>query len=70
MTRFGVEHLPLEAQDRIITLRDRITELEAEVARLKDALIWCSGSADFGPGGQAAVGWNKVCRPLLDGRGE
>ena len=31
----------------------------------KDALIWCSGSADFGPGGQAREGWLKVCEPLI-----
>lgn len=42
-----------------------LEEVESEIARLKDALIWCSGSADFGPGGQAEEGWNKVCRPLL-----
>ena len=30
-----------------------------------EALIWCSGFADFGPGGQAEKGWDRLCRPLL-----
>jgi len=33
--------------------------------RYREALIWCSGSADFGPGGQAEKGWEKICKPLL-----
>jgi len=33
---------------------------------LLDALIWCSGSQDFGPGGVARKGWLKKCKPLLD----
>jgi hypothetical protein len=33
---------------------------------LLDALIWCSGSQDFGPGGIARKGWLKKCKPLLD----
>lgn len=36
------------------------------IEALEDALIWCSGSPDFGPGGQAHEGWVKVCRPLLE----
>ena len=43
--------------------------LPIEIARLidqyREALIWCSGSADFNPGGQAHDGWNKICEPLL-----
>jgi len=43
--------------------------LTIEIARLidqyREALIWCSGSADFNPGGQAHDGWNKICEPLL-----
>jgi hypothetical protein len=30
-----------------------------------DALIWCSGSADFNEGGFAREGWQKLCAPLL-----
>ncbi len=44
-------------------------ELAEEFANILDeyidALIWCSGSADFGPGGQAEKGFNKICRPLI-----
>jgi hypothetical protein len=39
---------------------DRIEELQA-------ALLWCGGSADFGPEGQAREGWKKICVPLLRG---
>ena len=39
--------------------------LEAENARLREALIWCSGSNDFNEGGVARVGWLKLCAPLL-----
>jgi hypothetical protein len=31
-----------------------------------DALQWCSGSGDFGPGGKAEEGWKKICKPLLE----
>lgn len=36
-----------------------------EIKKLKDALTWCSGSADFGVDGQAHKGWMKLCEPLL-----
>lgn len=47
-------------------------ELEAKIYqaradRLKAALFWCSGSADFNDGGVAREGWLKVCAPLLKG---
>lgn len=45
------------------------TELAKEFAGILDkyieALIWCSGSADFGPGGKAEAGWKKVREELL-----
>lgn len=31
----------------------------------REALIWCSGSADFGLTGEAREGWLKICEPLL-----
>ena len=51
----------------------RHTEMDAHLAdefavildRYIEALQWCSGSGDFAPGGQAEIGWNKLCRPLL-----
>lgn len=30
-----------------------------------DAILWCSASQDFQPGGQAEYGWDKLCRPLI-----
>ena len=48
------------------------TELVAEIERLRgrihlleSALIWCSGSADFGPGGIAHDAFVRMVRPLL-----
>jgi hypothetical protein len=32
---------------------------------LLDAIIWMSGSSDFGPGGIAEKGFNKLVRPLI-----
>ena len=40
---------------------------EARAERLEEALLWCSGSADFNEGGVAREGWLKVCAPLLKG---
>ena len=40
-------------------------ELEAKIEEYKEALIWCSGSADFSEGGQAREGWLKVRARLL-----
>jgi hypothetical protein len=37
-----------------------------EIEELRHALAWCGGSADFGPGGIARKGWEKVVRPLLN----
>ena len=39
----------------------------AEIERLREALQWCSGSADFNEGGVAREGWLKLCAPLLTG---
>jgi hypothetical protein len=44
---------------------DRIEELEAKLAAAVEALIWCSGSADFNEGGFAREGWLKICEPIL-----
>jgi hypothetical protein len=46
--------------DILFEAADRIEELQA-------ALLWCGGSADFGPEGQAREGWKKICVPLLRG---
>ena len=43
----------------------RIAELEAALRKYQEALIWCSGSPDFAPEGQAREGWLKLCAPLL-----
>ena len=51
--------------DRIGT--QAVRDLEARAERLEEALLWCSGSADFNEGGVAREGWLKVCAPLLTG---
>ena len=38
--------------------------LEEQVDEFKDALIWCSGSADFQEGGKARKGWLKIAHLL------
>ena len=49
-----------------IEMDTELAEAFAEVLdKYMEALIWCSGSADFGPGGQAEKGWDNICRPLL-----
>lgn len=45
--------------------RDKAKIAEAENEKLREALIWCSGSADFHEGGQAREGWLKLCQPLI-----
>jgi hypothetical protein len=48
-------------------LADCLLALFAEQqAPLVEALIWCSGSADFNEGGIAREGWLKTCKPLID----
>ena len=47
-------------------LRDEGVRLRAKVVALEDALVWCSGSADFGEGGKARKGWLLICAPLLE----
>jgi hypothetical protein len=44
----------------------RVATLEAEIARLREALFWCSGSDDFQEGGKARDGWLKIA-PLMKG---
>ena len=59
-----------EADDVIAAienLRQRVRrDPPCACGELLDALIWCSGSQDFGPGGVARKGWLKKCKPLLD----
>lgn len=50
----------------VAAVADRLRPLVTENAALRDALIWCSGSADFGLGGMAHEGWMKLCDPLVN----
>jgi hypothetical protein len=48
-------------------LRQRVFDeaVALAVERYREALIWCSGSDDFSPGGKAREGWEKMVLPLL-----
>jgi hypothetical protein len=51
-------------------IRKALTEqkknYENDIKNLKEALMWCEGSSDFGIGGQARQGWEKGVMPLLE----
>lgn len=40
-------------------------QLEAKVAELYGALVWCSGGVDYMPGGMARESWERIVEPLL-----
>ena len=50
---------------RLIFTNKLLALFTAETAAMREALRWCSGSADFQEGGQARKGWLKICKPLL-----
>jgi len=58
--------MPTEELERIARELDKEVKAEnrKEVDKLKEALIWCSGSDDFQEGGKAREGWLKI-QPLL-----
>ena len=72
-----IEALTAERDDyahKLMQANNTYTEMHLEIERLSDklekaveALLWCSGSADFNEGGVAREGWLKVCAPLLKG---
>jgi hypothetical protein len=52
--------------ERWADLAMEFMQAQAEhMTKLEDALVWCGGSADFAPGGQAREGWEKTVMPLL-----
>lgn len=69
----NLENIKLQAeiaqlkQNELNRQTKEIARLFAENERLKSALIWCSGSADFQIDGQARKGWERICIPLLEG---
>lgn len=55
------------ASDAEITrLTEALRDADEREKQFVDALIWCSGSAEFNEGGQARNGWLKLCRPLIE----
>lgn len=44
---------------------DLVEEFARIIEIYIEALMWCSGSSDFAPGGQAYKGWNIIVKPLI-----
>jgi hypothetical protein len=42
-----------------------IARLEARIDDLTEALQWCSGAAEFQPGGESRKEWERYIQPLL-----
>lgn len=53
-TKYTTEEDMIAAQDA-----EHIRQLRNALRRSREDLIWCRGSADFGPGGKAHKGWKK-----------
>ena len=51
--------------EKIEALQNQLAEAQADMRTLAEALIWCSGSADFCPGGTARIGWVKGPQAVL-----
>lgn len=49
----------------LVQMKIHANQQSAEIEKLRDALIWCGGSMDFSPGGQAREGWEKIVHPLI-----
>jgi hypothetical protein len=43
----------------------KVLDMKKAIAELVEALIWCSGSSDFVPRGQAHEGWVKTAAPAI-----
>lgn len=52
--------------EKLVMIPELTEEFARKIDKYLDALIWCSGSADFGRGGKAELGWKKLCEPLLN----
>jgi hypothetical protein len=51
--------LRIEVLEKEVALKERDNDMVELLNIALDNLIWCSGSADFGPEGQAHEGWKK-----------
>lgn len=59
-----------ESCEKITMVEELAMEFARTIDEYRDALIWCSGSADFGQGGQAEVGFEKIRHRLIDAEGD
>jgi len=53
------------AADALDQLSELMREQDELLNRCAAALDWCSGASDFQQNGIAALGWEKLCRPLI-----
>jgi len=51
--------------EKIVMVPEVAEAMANLIDEYRDALIWCSGSSDFGAGGKARKGWLKICQPLI-----
>lgn len=47
-------------------LRAKLADRDELLLQAQEDLIWCGGSADFGPGGQAKIGYDKGPRVTIE----
>lgn len=50
---------------RCLAAESRLALAEADVVRMREALIWMSAADDFAPGGKARRGFERIVLPLL-----
>lgn len=49
----------------LVLIEGEVAGLKSEKEKMREALMWMSGSNDFGPGGQAREGFLKNVYPLI-----
>lgn len=54
-----------ELMNELARVKTELLKVKKDLARAREALVWCGGSADFSPGGQARAGWEKLVQPIL-----
>ena len=66
---YGGSHVPTQKRAMEKLENGGLNPVPDLLAALEDCLarlLWCSGSADFGPGGQAHKGWQEGPRRAIE----
>lgn len=61
----AIKYMQDELRESSKVWEQQCEELRVLIARYQGALLWCSGSSDFSPEGQAFEGWKSLCVPLM-----